>query len=187
MLNNNTFWCGCCSIFHLYLISLDALDLWGGGSAVRRRCPGSSLRRQQWGAGGARVLARAQDVSHIVVAEAHRFTQRRVAPSVTRTTALESTFRSITRPSKGGLTCLWVPGSLCTHPGGSARPPRVLWAAETSGIRSNGGLWRSMSWFKRRLRCFTFSGGNMEGCSGVIVPLLHVHGGQREPARADLQ
>lgn len=25
---NNTFWCGCCSILQLYLISLDILDLW---------------------------------------------------------------------------------------------------------------------------------------------------------------
>lgn len=41
---NNTFWCGCCSISHLCLISLDILDLWGGRSAVIRRFPGSSLR-----------------------------------------------------------------------------------------------------------------------------------------------
>lgn len=38
-----------------------------------------------WAAG---VLALPQDVNHIVVAEVHRFIQRRVAPPVTRTTAL---------------------------------------------------------------------------------------------------
>lgn len=34
---------------------------------------------------------------------------------------------------------------------------------------------------------FTFSSCNVEGCSGVIVPLLHVHRRQREPAHADLE
>lgn len=86
----------------------------------------SGLLRVVSSGGAACVLALPQDVNHIMVAEVHGFVQRRVAPSVTRTTALESTFRSLRPPSKCGLTCLWVPGSPCKHPGGSARPPRVL-------------------------------------------------------------
>lgn len=38
---------------------------------------------------GVRLLTPLQDVDHVVVTEVHRFVQRRVAPSVTRKTALE--------------------------------------------------------------------------------------------------
>lgn len=62
----------------------------------------SRLLRVVRGGWAARVLALPQDVNHIMVAEVHRFIQRRVAPSVTRTTALESKFRSLTRPSNVG-------------------------------------------------------------------------------------
>lgn len=82
---------------------------------------------------GVRLLTPLQDVDHVVATGVHRFVQRRVSPSVARKTALEWIPRLLTRPSEGGLTCLWGLGSLCRPPGGSARPPCVLEAAEKWG------------------------------------------------------
>lgn len=127
-------WKGRREFFHLLWAKLLAVPLEERAQALLPRLGVPSSRR------GARLLTPPQDVHHVVMAEVRGFVQRRVAPSARRETALEWILRSLMCPSKGGLTCLWVLGSLCRPPGGSARPPRVLEAAETSETRSDGAL-----------------------------------------------
>lgn len=72
-------------VFHVLSAKLLVVLLEKRAQALPSILLGVPISSSRW---GVRLLTLLQDVDHVVVTEVHCFVQRRVAPSVTRKTAL---------------------------------------------------------------------------------------------------